>query len=144
MPTRTCKRIVRRLTAAKWTEVLRKSTAAWILVVFRRPRAIRTTANKVWQTTNRCCCRKDRPPPQQQTKLKKKETSRVRCRRSPGGTHADRKLQVLLRESTVAGILVNFWIGADWFAVKARQVTTNRRLLLDRPSSQQQTKQKNT
>ena len=52
--------------------------------------------------------------------------------------------QVLLRESTVAGILVNFCIGADWFAVKARQVTTNRRLLLDRPSSQQQTKQKNT
>ena len=45
--------------------------------------------------------------------------------------------QVLPRESTVAGILVNFCIGA-------RQVTTNRRSLLDRPSSQQQTKQKNT
>ena len=48
--------------------------------------------------------------------------------------------QVLLRESTVAGmagILVNFCIGASWFAVKTRQMTTNRRPLLDRPSSQQ-------
>ena len=55
--------------------------------------------------------------------------------------------QVLLRESAVAGILVNFCIGANWFAVnRARQVTTNRRPLLhvDRPSSQPQTKQKNT
>ena len=90
-----CLALLRANCTSNSTQVLRKSTAAWILVVFRRPRAIRTTANKVWQTTNRCCCRrKDRPPPPQQTKLKKKETSRVRCRRSPGERHADRKLRV--------------------------------------------------